>query len=207
MYKSHSKLEPKTRPIFVSFSQFLCNFLLFENAMTSNDDLQRSWHSQKAKICAKSRGTAKKRPCMAILHNKRRLDFINRVSHGRRSRICSIFAYWGCPDLRGHHGMARRMPVSYSGPREDVSLKALGGYAPSALQTDILPRSSRSRRQLQYLCLLCSQFWALGSCTFILELQWVSCSLSWMVHTRFLSLLPWPTPCWDPCGFFKGSNQ
>ena len=38
--------------------------------------------------------------------------------------------------------MARRMPVSYSGPREDVSLKALGGYAPSALQTDILPRSS-----------------------------------------------------------------
>ena len=28
-----------------------------------------------------------------------------------------------------------------SGPREDVSLKALGGYAPSALQTDILPRS------------------------------------------------------------------
>ena len=37
--------------------------------------------------------------------------------------------------------MARRMPVSYSGPREDVSLKALGGYAPSALQTDILPRS------------------------------------------------------------------
>ena len=38
--------------------------------------------------------------------------------------------------------MARRMPVSYTGPREDVSLKALGGYAPSALQTDILPRSS-----------------------------------------------------------------
>ena len=37
--------------------------------------------------------------------------------------------------------MVRRMPVSYSGPREDVSLKALGGYAPSALQTDILPRS------------------------------------------------------------------
>ena len=33
------------------------------------------------------------------------------------------------------------MHVSYSGPREDVSLKALGGYAPSALQTDILPRS------------------------------------------------------------------
>ena len=37
--------------------------------------------------------------------------------------------------------MARRMRVSYSGPREDVSLKALGGYAPLALQTDILPRS------------------------------------------------------------------
>ena len=26
-------------------------------------------------------------------------------------------------------------------PREDVSVKALGSYAPSALQTDILPRS------------------------------------------------------------------
>ena len=56
---------------------------------------------------------------------------------------------------RGHHGMARRMHVSYSGPREDVSLKALGGYAPSALQTDILPRSrvgdtysTRSLRQM-----------------------------------------------------------
>ena len=71
----------------------------------------------------------------------RRLDFINRVSHGRRLRICFNFAFWGCPDLRGHHGIARRMHVSYSGPREDVSLKALGGYAPSALQTDILPRS------------------------------------------------------------------
>ena len=76
-----------------------------------------------------------------ILHDPRRLDFINRVSHGRRSGICSICAYWGCLDLRGHHGMVRRMHVSYSGPREDVSLKALGGYAPSALQTDILPRS------------------------------------------------------------------
>ena len=31
----------------------------------------------------------------------RRLDFINGVSYGRRSRICSIFAFWGCPDLRG----------------------------------------------------------------------------------------------------------
>ena len=80
----------------------------------------------------------------AVLQDPRRLDFINWVSHDRRLRICSI---WGCPDLQGHHGIARRMPVSYSGPREDVSLKALGGYAPSALQTDILPRSSR--RQLQ----------------------------------------------------------
>ena len=40
------------------------------------------------------------------------------------------------------------MHVSYTGPREDVSLKALGGYAPSALQTDILPRS-RYRRHIQ----------------------------------------------------------
>ena len=35
----------------------------------------------------------------------------------------------------------KRMHISYTGPWEDVSLKALGGYAPSALQTDILPRS------------------------------------------------------------------
>ena len=74
----------------------------------------------------------------AVLHGIWRLDFIIRVSHGRRSQTCSI---WGCHDLRGHHGIARRMPVSFSGPREDISLKALGGYAPLALQTDILPRS------------------------------------------------------------------
>ena len=38
----------------------------------------------------------------------------------------------------------------------------------------------------------------LGSCSFVLELQWVSFSLSWWIRAWFLSLFTRPTPCWDP---------
>ena len=70
----------------------------------------------------------------------RRLDFIEGVSHGRRSRICSIFAFWGCPDLRGceywHIGECLSpTPTSggcqSEGPRELRSLGPTNWHPPS----------------------------------------------------------------------------
>ena len=71
MYKNSFKLEQKRGRFLVVSLNFYANFLLFENALTSND-AQRGCHDvfrghgtlKKQKIAEKLRQTAKKRPLL-----------------------------------------------------------------------------------------------------------------------------------------------
>ena len=51
----------------------------------------------------------------------------------------------------------KTVTVSYSGPREDVSLQGRGGVAPEGLQTDILPRSRVGDTHSPYHAMMASE--------------------------------------------------
>ena len=147
MYKNSFKHEQK-RGRFLAVSRDFCtNFCFLRLLWPPRMLKEAAMRSSEVKIISNSKSSYKNwlktRSIFSIARRPWRLDFIYRVSHGRRLWICSISAFWGYPDLRGCKHCHIGECLSPTGPREDVSLKALGSYAPSALQTDILHRSSK----------------------------------------------------------------